>query len=246
MQRVRDDFAAAVAAFRLDELELETDEDTARELEESLARTNLLLLGETHGATETPAALYALARRFGLRGLALEWDEALRPLLDRYLRAGELDLERPPPELLGGDGRITAGHFALLRRLAAEGRLDSLVLFNADGATFDERDSAMAASLLAGRSPETPTLAVAGKAHTSLRRHEWGLPLGAHVAAAVPGVASVELRFLNGACFNLAVKPLPDRPATRPGAAAALVRAHDGAIVLELPRASPAAVPRAS
>jgi hypothetical protein len=57
------DFAAAVAAFEPVELDLELPE---------LGRPDLLVVGEPHGAEQTPNVLLTLMRRLGLRGLALE------------------------------------------------------------------------------------------------------------------------------------------------------------------------------
>jgi hypothetical protein len=85
----------------------------------SLEESGFLLLGEVHRGRENPLVIRALMRAFGLSGLALEWPEGLASVAGAFL-AGERPADHPL--LWFGDGRITAGHLAVLRERAAAGR----------------------------------------------------------------------------------------------------------------------------
>jgi hypothetical protein len=176
---------SAVQAFDATPLGLQVDPDADAAVRESLQRTGMVLLGEAHGMAETPVLVEELIAWFGLDGIALEWHEDLRPWLDRWIADGVLtdpvwgsDLAG---EVWGGDGRLTAGHLAALRRWAASGVLITLM----DGSTimrprpgeteeamgrrwWSERDAAMAGRVLASPGAPGGRLVVAGNLHTRL------------------------------------------------------------------------------
>src|SRR5688500_13375913 len=114
----------------------------------------MLVDGEPHGFAQSPSVLYALARELGTRALAFEWshDE-----LDGLVQDPDFDHLWGLPstaEFFAGDGRFTAGHFALLARLRDEGRLDQLILYDRldpvpDPDDWRIRDRQMAERLLA-------------------------------------------------------------------------------------------------
>ena len=120
-----DEFAAAVRAHRLDGTRL--DAETVAQARLALDASGLLVVGEAHGVLETPNVLYALAGALGSRAVAFEWShEELDAPVQAFARDGSFDFERlwslpASAELFCGDGRITAGHFALLQRLREEG-----------------------------------------------------------------------------------------------------------------------------
>jgi hypothetical protein len=239
-----DAFSAAVERFELVEPPLEWSPEAEEAARRSVEETGLLLFGEVHGVVEVPGLILALARRLGLRGLALEWSPGLRPLVERFLATGELSLDGLEPltveQLCCGDGRVTAGHFALLRAL----RPAPLLLFSgATGPTdWSGRDLVMARLFLREWDGETPTLLAAGRLHTELADHRHGRPLGVHLAAARPGVAAVRLECRSGTFTNLGVRRIPGLPGRGP---ARLAR-EAGGLVLELPRATAATVPALS
>ena len=127
-------FATAVTAYRFGDVSL--DSAMVRRATHALAASGLLLVGEPHGVSETPAVLYEIAVALGSRAIALEWShDELDELATAFLDEGSSVFERfwslpGESEFFAGDGRITAGHFALLGRLRAEGRLEQLVLFD--------------------------------------------------------------------------------------------------------------------
>lgn len=69
------------------------------------------LLGEVHGVRENPLLARALMQVFGLRRLALEWPEDLAPVTEAFQATGTLEDHWL---LWAGDGRMTAGHLAVL------------------------------------------------------------------------------------------------------------------------------------
>jgi hypothetical protein len=128
------EFADAVAEQPFGDIALEAD--ALARAAASLTEAGLLVVGERHGARETPTVLYALAVALGARAVALEWShEEMEAPVQAYLRTGGFDFEQlwslsPSAEFFCGDGRITAGHFALLDRLRREGRLDQVIVFD--------------------------------------------------------------------------------------------------------------------
>jgi hypothetical protein len=96
----------------------------------------LLVLGELHGVYETPSVVYALIAEVEARAVAFEWShEEMDESVQRFLQHGAFDFDQlwalpVSAEFFCGDGRITAGHFALLRRLREEDRLDQVIVFD--------------------------------------------------------------------------------------------------------------------
>ena len=155
-------------------------------LNDFLDSAGLLLLGEVHGVRENPLLIRALMKAFGLTSLALEWPDDLTPMIRAFLASGTL---ADHPWLWGGDGRITAGHLAVLAERAAAGPLDLTLFDGVIGAdwSWSQRDEAMARRILATSPPSARTLVVAGNAHTRIRPTELGVPMGAASPDSGPG-----------------------------------------------------------
>ena len=108
----------AVVEFPVTGLPLTVEPAARAAAQRSLAESGLLLLGEIHGVAENPLLIAALLAEFGLSGLALEWPAELTQTVSAFLAGGPL---QDHWLLWSGDGRITAGHLAMLRdRAAAE------------------------------------------------------------------------------------------------------------------------------
>jgi hypothetical protein len=160
-------FVQAAAEFAVAGLELRAEPSAVSAARRSLDDSGLLLLGEVHGVAENPLLIRALMQVFGLTSLALEWPGDLAPAVAAFLAGGTL---ADHPSLWLGDGRITAGHLAVLAERAAAGPFE-LTLFDGTigaGWSWSQRDEAMATRILAGAAAGLGTLAVAGNAHTPI------------------------------------------------------------------------------
>jgi hypothetical protein len=205
----------------------------------SLDCAGLLLLGEVHGVRENPLLIRALLQAFGLTSLALEWSDDLAPAIAAFL-AGEPLADHE--SLWSGDGRITAGHLAVLAERAAGGPLE-LILFDGTmdaGSSWSQRDEAMAGRILAATSAGTPTLAVAGSYHTATSPIELGVPMGAWLARQRPGIRAIRISYGSGHFYNAGSRRF--HPSNSPQRQ---VRLHQqrGELILDLPSAGEAVVP---
>jgi hypothetical protein len=235
--RSPDAFRAAVSAHRLDRVRI--DPNSLRLAQQSLTNSGLLMVGESHGVYETPAALYALARALPTRAIAFEWShEEMRDEVEAFMEHGAFEFARlwsslpATAEFFGGDGRITAGHFALLGRLKDEAVLDQVILFDRLDVGTEahdplRRDREMADRMLATWSG-APALVVAGAFHARLDVEG---SMAHHLAQRHAGLLSMMLQYSSGHCWangelHDVSAPMPDAP-----------------IVLRLADASPAIVP---
>jgi hypothetical protein len=240
----------AAAGFEITGLGLVTEPAARAAVRESLERTGLLLLGEVHGVRENPLLIRAQLRAFGLTCLALEWPADLAPLIRAFLAGQDLAGGHRPGhdpadnwELWTGDGRITAGHLAVLAERAAAGPLE-VILFDGPvdaGWSWSQRDEAMAHRVLAASPAGTRTLVVAGSAHTVTHNTSLGTPMGAYLARERPGVTEVRISYGGGSFYNGGPRRFPgDVAESRP----VTLAERDGVLVLDLPWAEEAVVPQ--
>ncbi len=204
------EFADAVHAYRFGDVRL--DRTVVEAAERALADAGLMLVGEPHGVHETPAVLYALITALGLRAVAFEWShDELDGLVRRSLATGFFDLQDywalpASSEFFAGDGRITAGHFALLERLRSEDLLDQLILYDRldpdPVPAWHVRDREMAERLLATWDDRHPLLVLTGAFHAQTAPLVDGEPMGWHLANARPGVEAAMLDYAAGACWS--------------------------------------------
>ncbi len=157
--------------------------------------------------------------------------------IQRFLAGEPLALPFAPP-----DGRVTAGHFALLRQLRAEGVLEQLVLMDKTSndwvGEWDERDAGMAEQLMRERRPELRTLIVSGGFHVRTAPQPDGRPLGERIAYAIPGVPTGQIRYVW----------VRGRSRPRIGSlrrTARFSRDRSGRFIFEVPRGRPGVLPAA-
>ena len=251
---------AAAEVFDATPLRLQVDPDAESAVRESLRRTGLVLLGEMHGVAQTPLLLEELIAWFRFGGIALEWNEDLMPWLQGWIAYGTLpepDWEQNPAvaQIWGGDGRLTAGHLAALRRWARSGLLitlmDGMTVGSArpgetseqmDQRLWTERDAAMAERVLAAKNAAGGRLVVAGNMHTQLVPLTIGDPMGAQLVRQRPGLRSIECVYGRGRFYNLGPRRHPDR---LPGQHASTPRLIQqlGALLLLVPSPREAIVP---
>lgn len=235
------EFWRAVESFQVDDLPLVIEAAAERRLRSCVTGGGPILLGETHGAAENPLAILTLMHRLDVQVLALEWPPDLGAAVFRYQNGDGLDFSGVA---WSSDGRITAGHWAVLRELHRHGDLHRLVLFDAplvDG--WSSRDRLMAERLLAGLDKTPPALVVAGNLHTSLRPHQHGVPMGYHVAQARPATLEVKIEYLNGEIFNLGRRRIGGGIGIVRRASKPTLRVASDRLVMTLPTVHAAVVP---
>ena len=230
----------AAAEFVVADLDLVTEPAALAAAQRSLDESGLLLLGEAHGVRENPLLIRALLQAFGLTSLALEWPDDLVPVIGTFLAGGTL---ADHPLLWPGDGRITAGHLAVLAERAAAGPLEVILFDGTMGLGWDwsQHGEAMAGRILAGSAAGSGTLAVAGNAHTPTSHTDLGVPLGAYLARRRPGVREISINYGGGSFYNL--QPRQFRRISPRRRQIRLYQQRD-MLVLELPSATEAVVPQ--
>jgi erythromycin esterase-like protein len=230
----------AVAGFSVTDPGLVIEPAALAAAQRSLDSSGLLLLGETHGVRENPLLIRALMLAFGLTSLALEWPEDLAPVIRAYLAGKPLP---DHPLLWGGDGRITAGHLAVLAERAAAGPLELILFDGVIGAdwSWSQRDEAMARRILAASPPGARALAVAGNAHTRTSPIDLGIPMGARLAEQRPGIREIRIRYGAGCYWNFGPRQFTRHTDTQ---GHIRLHQHNGYFILDLPLATEAVVPQ--
>jgi hypothetical protein len=228
----------AVSEFDITSFSLDVEPTALAAARRSLDESGLLLLGEVHGVRQNPLIARELMLALDVTALALEWPAGLAAAASGFFGNGYVP---DHPQLWGGDGRITAGHFALLReRFLAEG-LQALTLF--DGVNevgWSRREAAMADRILTAQAPRARTLVIAGNAHTALSPTGLGVPLGARLAERRPGVREIRINYLNGSYYNLSPQRFKRQWTLR---RRARLRVEGTSLVLDLPSPVQARVP---
>jgi hypothetical protein len=222
-----------IANFQLD-IEPAALEAALRSLDES----GLLLLGEVHGVRQNALIARELMTSLGIMGLALEWPAGLASAISGFFDSGQVP---DHPLLWAGDGRITAGHFAMLWERFTAGQLLALTLF--DGVNevgWSRREAAMAERILTAQGPAARTLVIAGSAHTALAPTGLGIPLGARLAEQRSGVREVQVKYGNGGYYNLSPQRFKRQWSLR---RRARLHLEGSTLVLDLPSPVQARVP---
>jgi len=245
IEKDKREFMKAVDSILIEEIPAAFDEDASNRLLASLNKTKLLIMGEMHGVKENADVIYTLFKKFGFRQLALEWESGLKAVAEKYLETGEIDFDRIQDS---PDGRITAGHFALLKTLKDDGLLDRLICFDGSGEVdWDARDKNMAKNILSCLS-DSPTLVVAGNLHAKVEPITFNGELGEHhpmgerVRAHIPGVPSGQIEYLSGQYHNYGHQDFwedPEQEKTEPR----FYLTKDGLYTFVLPNAGVAVVP---
>jgi len=242
-------FNEAIKNIEIGEIDTEFDEQSVKSLTSELGDAKLLLLGETHGVKENPHIIYTLFKKFGFKKLALEWNKKWGELAEKFLQTEELVFEAIEDS---SDGRITAGHFALIKKLKNEGLLDALVCFDEDFPSdeWDARDASMAKKILASIS-DSATLVVAGNLHTEIMpitfddggEHH---PMGENIKKQIPALPSGKIKYLTGQFYNFGTREFGPKPDGVQLPKAKFYKSSEGLYYFELPEAHPAVVPNPS
>ncbi len=239
------DFIEAIQNTEIKVLDTAFDDKSVEHLAVEIDRAKLFLLGETHGVMENAAIIYTLFKKFGFKNLALEWDPAWRTAAERFLNGETLDFE----SIQGSpDGRITAGHFALLKKLKDEGLLEKLICFDSStNADWNARDKGMAQHILENFN-DLPTLVVAGRLHTltesfTLEDESESHPMGELLKQTVPNLPTGKIEYLSGAFHNYGTQQFDETTEDPESQIAQFFKHEDGLYIFELPKAQAATVP---
>ena len=182
-----DTFLAAAEKFPVG-VEISWSDGAIASAEASLKAHGVLLLGEFHGVAENPLIVEAVASAFEIDTLAFEW--------------AHTDEQRLLEDTVAwtGDGRVTAGHIALLRRTTCR-------VAGVDVTSGENRDAAMADAIarLRGR-----VLFVGGNVHTRLTRFHGAPTAGSILAATRPELCTLDLHYRSGRFWNFGPRRFTD------------------------------------
>jgi len=234
----REAFDRGVHEFDITNFQLHIEPAALDAARRSLDDSGLLLLGEVHGVRQNALIARELMTALDITGLALEWPAGLASAISGFFDSGQVP---DHPLLWGGDGRITAGHFAMLWERFTAGRLLSLTLF--DGVNevgWSRREAAMAERILTAQGPAARTLVIAGSAHTALAPTGLGIPLGARLGEQRTGVREVQIKYGNGGYYNLSPQRFKRQWSLR---RRARLRVDGAGLALDLPSPVQARVP---
>lgn len=247
LERDRQSFIETVSTISINEIPTIFDEVAVQSLVDNLESNKIFILGEMHGVKENTDVIYTLFKKFGFRQLALEWNPELKQVVEKFLESGEIDfdvMQNSP------DGRVTAGHFALLKKLKSEGMLEGLVCFDGDsgGGSWNARDSAMSENILANLSG-VPTLAVAGNLHVKTEsitfEDEPGKqhPMGENIRKELPNVASGRIEYITGQYHNYGIQNFSSISERDESLETRFYQDEKGLYIFEVPEAHAATVP---
>ncbi len=239
-------FLEAISAISIKEIPTIFDGLAVQKLTNNLESTKLFILGEMHGVKENVNIIYTLFKKFGFRRLALEWEPKLKDVIEKFLESGELNFDTIKDS---SDGRITAGHFALIKKLKSEGMLEHVVCFDEGSeAEWNKRDLNMARNILANLS-DTPTLAVVGNLHAKMEpitfEDETGQqhPMGENIKKGIPTISSGKIEYLTGQFHNFGTQEFGKLSEEDILSEARFYQDENGIYTFELPEAHIATVP---
>lgn len=205
-------FLEAVSDIDIQEIKYTATQKDIEAFVSNIENTKIFLLGETHGVKENADVIYTFFKNYGFQNLALEWDKSLESTIEKFLETGEFDfasIQNSP------DGRITAGHFALFRKMRDEGLLKKVICFEGgyNYTDWNNRDTRMANNILDELS-EYKTLVVAGNLHTKTKsfvKEEKGQqvayhPMGETIKKEIPHVQEGKIQYLTGDYYNYGTK----------------------------------------
>jgi hypothetical protein len=150
------------------------------------------------------------------------------------------------------DGRITAGHFALIKKLREEDLLENIICFDQGsmGLGWDARDDNMAKNILANLSNlNILTLAVAGNLHTKVEQvmfkgeSEAHHPMGERVKEKIPDIATGQIKYLKGKYHNYGVNDFLELESDKQHVNQGFYLSEDGLYTCVVPEAHFATVP---
>lgn len=242
LQKEKETFEAAIVESVM-EIPTDFDEDAVNSLVDDIVAGNVFALGEIHGVKENPSIIYTLIKKFKFRQLGIEWDKNMSRVVELFQMEGVLDYNS---FMNSCDGRITAGYFNMLKKIKAEGLIDSVFFFD-DKDSWVRRDEVMAQEIIGHTSEDLPTMVVAGNAHTSLKDIKEGdgtvhPSMVRFLEDKEKRFSLGEIRYLSGQFFNNAEKSFSSG-IDPTGKLPRFFKNESGVFIYELPEAHVAVVP---
>ncbi len=243
IEKGRRAFVEAISDTKVNLIDFDFENKSMETFIAQLQEAPIFLLGEVHGVKENIDVIYTLVKKFGFRNIALEWDQNLQSVLEEYLMSGEIAF---PLIMDSCDGRVTAGHFALIKKLNEEGVLDNVVCFDqqAPDRRTNSRDKNMAEMIL-GRKSGGRILVIAGNLHAKTQpivlNNSVFRPMGEFIKE-TQNVIAGEIKYLSGEYENIGVKTFSKKSSA--SSRARFYTEKDGRYVFELPEVNPAVVPK--
>lgn len=245
LDKARRIFIEAVSSTPIEVVPTDFDSTAVESLNKKLDKTNIFVLGEMHGVKENADIIYTFFKTFGFRQLALEWDDKLETVIQDFLVGKPLDFDQLKDS---PDGRITPGHFAVIKKLNDEGLLDSIFCFDGGRSnTWNERDANMAKTILTKR--QGRTLVIAGNMHAQTEMIRFDEepgdqhPMGELVKQAIPELPYGEIVYHSGEFSNYGTQQFSVEPGTKIPEKARFTTDAVGKYTFELPVAHAAIVP---
>lgn len=196
--------------IQINEIETIIKPNVLEQFQHDIEEKGVFLLGETHGVAENAAIIYTLMKLGRFRSLALEWENDWYPVIEHFLKTGNLNTK---DIFLPTDGRITVEHFSLLKRLDDEKMLDKLILCNTKNAeSWNQHNRDMARVILEQRILTSPLLVVAGNLHTKTDRInlenylDVKEPLGFYINQMIGDIPTGFINYQSGEYNNLGIK----------------------------------------
>lgn len=242
LQKEKETFEAAIVESVM-EIPTDFDEDAVNSLVDDIVAGNVFALGEVHGVKENPSVVYTLIKKFRFRQLGIEWDKDMARVIELFQMEGVVDYNS---FMNSCDGRITAGYFNMLKKIKAEGLVDSIFFFD-DKDSWIRRDEVMAQEIIGHTAEEIPTMVVAGNAHTSLKDIKEGdgtvhPSMVRYLENKEKKFSLGEIRYLSGQYFNNQVKDFNASVDVK-GRLPKFYKNESGQYIYELPEANVATVP---
>ncbi|MFZ2523004.1 MAG: hypothetical protein WAW92_01320 [Minisyncoccia bacterium] len=235
-------FEAAIVES-VSEIPTAFDEDAVNSLVDDIVAGNVFALGEVHGVKENPSIVYTLIKRFKFRQLGIEWDKDMARVVELFNTENVLDFTSI---MNSCDGRIISGYFNMMKKIKAEGLVDSIFFFD-DKDSWVKRDEVMAQEIIGHTSEDLPTILVAGNAHTSLRDIREGdgtvhPSMVSYLQEKDKRFSMGEIRYLSGMYFNNAEKNFTENNDSA-DRTPRFFKDSSGIYIYELPTAHLATVP---
>jgi hypothetical protein len=242
-------FIQNINSAKIQELPVEILENSKNTFIQELKQSNIFILGETHGVKENADIIYTLFKLFDFKNLALEWGSEVKEVVDTYIKTQSFSFELIKDH---ADGRVTAEHFAVIKKLKEEGLLEEIIYFDSQSQSNDwnTRDKNMAQNILNFKY-SNPTLIMTGNLHarTEAFIHKSATeklhPMGEHLKNRLSDILFGKIKYTGGQYYNFGVHDF-GKINTVGNDHTKFYKNEDNLYIFEIPEAHPAIAPNQS